>query len=933
MADPRVADFVNTAIGIGKGIGGVFGIGTGTNAGILQVTFKDDGSWQIGLVAGALNTNTPGASTAKTGTSGPLINGFGGFLNFRPGSDVVESVEIGPYGKKDSTRAIVYGPQATTLPQLPPKTDIIIEDTTSAADSTTQPAEKIEVAEKDWSSVRGGGDPLVLNFSGHQVHTTAVNTSSAHFDLANTGTATVAGWITTDEGFLVIAPPSGQAITNGSQLIPTFASLAALDTNHDGILDSRDAGFANLRVWQNSTDDGVFHADQLHTLQFEGVASINLGATDINAYDNGNFVMQDSSFMYNDGSTGDVASVLLSGGAAPIGNTLYVTSTSSTLVTADGQVIEAVNGGTGHTYDAGASGVSALVGGQAGDTFTAGNASYAVLIGADGVNLNAGTSASVILVGGAHATLTGTGAGTVEYLTTGNNSNVYAGATNNLVLTAGDNNTVVVTQNNATVLAFGANTAVNGVNNTGLNVATFGAHGTINVGANATVYAGGDSTSVQAGVNSNVTIAGTNDLGNIQAGSTVSIAGSNNQAVIGAGATVLEAGSNNSINVGTSSNVTLQGTQNFALVGANGTVLEAGNNNTVYAGTQTNITVTGTLDQANIANNSNALLGGVNSTVTATTFANVTVTGTGDVATTGAGSNVLVSGNGNWAFTGDQTNLTLSGNSDYATTGTGSVALLSGTGDTLVSGTQTTVGISGNTDALVSGAGSSVAVTGNHNYIAATSSTVSVASNLSVDVVGDGMVVNAASNNIVGVYGSGDTTNVSGTGTGVWVGRNGQYASAANDDVVNLAQGGVVFVSDNSRVDVFGNSATVLAGSADTVGLYGTGNSASLSGSNTGLWLGGGAVVSLGAAGEYLHTNTAQLANDVVSGLAAGNGIDISDLIPGSATLGFTANATGGVAALTDGVRSTQFQLNGSYNPANLHLAADGYGGIFLSYG
>ena len=91
--------------------------------------------------------------------------------------------------------------------------------------------------------------------------------------------------------------------------------------------------------------------------------------------------------------------------------------------------------------------------------------------------------------------------------------------------------------------------------------------------------------------------------------------------------------------------------------------------------------------------------------------------------------------------------------------------------------------------------------------------------------------------------------------------------------------------------------------------------------------------MTLGAAGEYIPTNVAQLINDVVSGLVAGNGIDISDLIPGSASFSFTANATGGVLHLADATHSTQFQLNGSYSPGSFHLVADGYGGTFLSYG
>ena len=91
--------------------------------------------------------------------------------------------------------------------------------------------------------------------------------------------------------------------------------------------------------------------------------------------------------------------------------------------------------------------------------------------------------------------------------------------------------------------------------------------------------------------------------------------------------------------------------------------------------------------------------------------------------------------------------------------------------------------------------------------------------------------------------------------------------------------------------------------------------------------------MTLGAAGEYVHTNMAQLANDVESGLVAGNGIDISDLIPGSASFNFIANAAGGMVQLTVGTQTTQFLLNGSYSPGSFHLVADGYGGTFLSYG
>ena len=82
-----------------------------------------------------------------------------------------------------------------------------------------------------------------------------------------------------------------------------------LDANRDGVLNSSDAAYQDLRLWVDADSDGLTDAGELHGLAEMGVASMNLVADSSTAMDNGNLLGLVSSYTHTDGSTHDMADV------------------------------------------------------------------------------------------------------------------------------------------------------------------------------------------------------------------------------------------------------------------------------------------------------------------------------------------------------------------------------------------------------------------------------------------------------------------------------------------------------------------------------------------------------------------------------------------------------------------------------------------------
>lgn len=169
------------------------------------------------------------------------------------------------------------------------------------------------------------GDPLTLDLNGNGIETVPASTPPLFFDLNADGIKTSTGWIAPSDGLLVMDRNSNGMIDTGAELFgdatpkydaagnPTtgttadgFAALAQEDTNHDGIVDSQDANWANLRVWQDLNQDGISQSNELKTLDELGIASFNVGRTaHSQMLPSGNQMADLGTFTRTDGSTGN----------------------------------------------------------------------------------------------------------------------------------------------------------------------------------------------------------------------------------------------------------------------------------------------------------------------------------------------------------------------------------------------------------------------------------------------------------------------------------------------------------------------------------------------------------------------------------------------------------------------------------------------------
>ena len=157
----------------------------------------------------------------------------------------------------------------------------------------TGEADQWDTSTCSWTCVPTGNSPILIDVFGNGFQLTSA-ANGVHFDISGTGTSTQIGWTAPGSGDAFLCLPDGDGgCDDGKDLFGNFtpqppsdhpngfAALAVYDDpknrgNGDGVIDSRDAIFASLRLWIDANHDGISQSEELHTLPSLGVISISL---------------------------------------------------------------------------------------------------------------------------------------------------------------------------------------------------------------------------------------------------------------------------------------------------------------------------------------------------------------------------------------------------------------------------------------------------------------------------------------------------------------------------------------------------------------------------------------------------------------------------------------------------------------------------------
>ncbi len=236
--------------------------------------------------------------------------------------------------------------------------DVRSDDTVDARVGLTGPAALLNFRGRQVGMLA----PIVFDLDGDGVELKKRTDSKARFDMDGNGSRDDTGWISKQDGFLVIDSNGNGRVDSAAELSllglkadakNSFEALATLDSDRNGVLDSKDARFSELKVWVDRNGNGVTDSGELASLAESGIASIDLAARaapNSTAKIGRNAMLATSTFTRTDGSkgsAGDAALAFRPGAAAPAASALQSDALPSDLRSQLQSLRAGLNSGSG----------------------------------------------------------------------------------------------------------------------------------------------------------------------------------------------------------------------------------------------------------------------------------------------------------------------------------------------------------------------------------------------------------------------------------------------------------------------------------------------------------------------------------------------------------------------------------------------------------
>jgi len=160
-------------------------------------------------------------------------------------------------------------------------------------------------------------DPLVLDLDGKGIQLTEAG-KGAIFDVTADGKLDSTAWVKGNTALLTYDRNGNGVVDNGSELFGDqngaahgFEELGKYDANGDRKITILDPIFKALKLYRDLNGDGKMGKNEFSSLSELGIKALNLNFMRTSADINGNSLILNGSFEREDGSTGQLADVLL----------------------------------------------------------------------------------------------------------------------------------------------------------------------------------------------------------------------------------------------------------------------------------------------------------------------------------------------------------------------------------------------------------------------------------------------------------------------------------------------------------------------------------------------------------------------------------------------------------------------------------------------